>query len=118
MRGRRARRGELDVVVLPRALDEHSPLQRVVPDDLRRIVRPRVDEAGPRARIRPLLHGAEAVDAEGGQFLVKPLRAREQIRIVDAVRPALALGSAARVVENRTQAVGVRGDRQLIQQRG
>src|SRR5207247_751693 len=48
----------------------------------------------------------------------KPLRAREQIRIVDAVRPALALGSAARVVENRTQAVGVRVDRELVQQRG
>src|SRR5207247_7747188 len=48
----------------------------------------------------------------------KPLRAGEQIRIVDAVGPALTLGAAARVVENRTQAVGVRGDRELIEQRG
>ena len=46
--GRRRTRGrELNVIVLTRSFDEHAELHRVIADDLRRVVRPRIHEAGP-----------------------------------------------------------------------
>src|SRR5262249_19237105 len=60
---RRCRCGrELNVVILSGMFDEYAPFDRVVCNDLRCVVRPRVYESRPRARVRALFHVAKVLN--------------------------------------------------------
>src|SRR5579884_1443071 len=115
-RGRRAGCGELDMIVLAGAFNEDPKLDRVVVDDLRHVVSPGVDEAGPGPGIRPVIDRRESVDSDGRQFFGVPFCAWENERVIDAVSAPHAPRAAGRVVVDGPEAVRARGKRELIDQ--
>src|SRR5262249_14912724 len=98
---RRCRCGrELNMVILSGVFNEYAPFDRMVCNDLRCVVRPRVHESSPRARVRALLHVAKVLNENRRKFLIKPLCSREKVRIVNAVGSSLALCATSRVSQD------------------
>src|SRR5262249_52277057 len=97
----------LDEIVLPGTLDEDAELERVIFDDLRGVVRPRVDEPGPKAWVGACVDAGQPGDLQVRHLLWKELGAWEEEGEVDAVGRALALGPAAGVGINGALPVGI-----------
>src|SRR5262249_31831468 len=94
--------------------DDDAELDGVVVDDLRRIVRPCVDEPGPRAWIGTQVETTEPGDRRVRELLRKELRAGEEEGKVEAIGRALALGPAGRVSVNCALPVGVPRKGELV----
>ena len=117
VRGPLARRRELDEIVLAGSFDDDPEFRGVVADDFGDRVRPRVDEAGPRARVWPGVERRQPGDADGRNLLIGQLRAREQIGKGDPVRGAIAPRAAVGPHVDGSLAVRIRREGELVQQR-
>jgi hypothetical protein len=107
VRGRGRRGGELNLVVLSRALDKDPLLQRVGAHDLGHVVAQGVHEARPVARIGPVVDGAEPRYLDVGDLLgVKLLPGGKKKGKVDPIGATQTAGAAAQVACSLAQPVG------------
>src|SRR6267143_4040102 len=118
IRDRRRSGCQLNQVILARALDEHTPLDRVVADNLGDVIRPCIHEAGPGPRIGSGIKRANPIDTDGWKLFRKPFGAGEDERIIYPVSTAAARRSAREIVEDCAFAIRVRGKGKLVDKRG
>src|SRR5262249_58185427 len=95
-------------------LDEDTELEGVVVDDLRRVIRPGVDEPGPGAWVGTQVETTESCDGRVRELLREELSAWEEEGEVEAIGRAIALGPAAHVGINGALPVGVPRKGELV----